>query len=217
MTESEEYPPDTSIRMVLIGANTDYFRTFNPTDAALPRPLSRLLQGSGRFHQPLGKTTLAMTQALQQILHCPYQGFTQHLYLESKALELLALQFAGLEVNSPPLRQSPLKDSDLERVQYARDILVQQVKTPPSLVELTHQVGLSDRKLKQGFRHLFGTTVSGYLCNYRLEQAQHLLHRPYITVAEVAAQVGYRNPEAFSTAFRRKFAVSPKAYQLKQR
>ncbi|NET51062.1 MAG: helix-turn-helix transcriptional regulator, partial [Merismopedia sp. SIO2A8] len=72
-------------------------------------------------------------------------------------------------------------------------------------------------KLKQGFRHLFGTTVFGYLCNYRMEQAQQLLHSPHITIAQVAVQVGYRNPEAFSTAFRRKFAVGPKAYQLRQR
>ena len=50
-----------------------------------------------------------------------------------------------------------------------------------------------------------------------MQQAQRLLHSPHVTVAQVAAQVGYRNPEAFSTAFRRKFAISPKAYQLRYR
>jgi AraC-like DNA-binding protein len=183
----------------------------------LPRPLQRLMQGSKRFHQPLGQMTLAMKQVLQQILHCPYQGSAQYLYLESKALELLALQFACLDADSSAPRQSTLKASDLERVQYAREILVQHLCNPPSLTELAHQVGLSDRKLKQGFRQLFGTTVFGYLRDYRMEQAQRLLYHPHMTVARVAAKVGYRNPEAFSTAFRRKFAVSPKTYQLEQR
>ncbi|MGP1387536.1 MAG: helix-turn-helix transcriptional regulator [Thainema sp.] len=63
---------------------------------------------------------------------------------------------------------------------------------------------------------MFGTTVFGYLRDYRMQQAQRLLRSPHATVAQVAAQVGYRNPEAFSTAFRRKFSVSPKAYQLRQ-
>jgi AraC-like DNA-binding protein len=59
--------------------------------------------------------------------------------------------------------------------------------------------------------------VFGYLRDYRMQQAQHLLHQSHMSVAQVAAKVGYRNSEAFSTAFRRQFAVSPKAYQLGQR
>ncbi|MEO0536320.1 MAG: AraC family transcriptional regulator [Cyanobacteria bacterium P01_A01_bin.123] len=214
LTESEEYPADTPLQMVMIYANANYFQGLNPTDNGLPHPLQRLMQGSRRFHQPLGKMTLAMSRVLQQILHCPYHGSGQQLYLESKALELLALQFAYLEADSPPPRQSTLKADDLERVQYARDILVQHLCTPPSLMALARRVGLNDCTLKQGFRHLFGTTVFGYLRDCRMAQAQHLLQQSELTVAQVAAQVGYRNPEAFSTAFRRKFAVSPKAYQL---
>ncbi|NEQ20893.1 MAG: helix-turn-helix transcriptional regulator [Microcoleus sp. SIO2G3] len=215
ITELEEWQPDEFTQVVIVSADLEYFGAPSPTTHSLPRSLQRLMQ-AGRFHQPLGKMTLAMSRVVRQILHCPYQGATQQLYLESKALELLALQFACLEDSSPP-RRSLLKDADLERVQYARDLLVQRLDSPPSLVELSHQVGLSDRKLKQGFRHLFGTTVFGYLCDYRMEQAQHLLRHSHITVAQAAAKVGYRNPEAFSTAFRRKFAVSPKVYQLGQR
>ena len=217
LTELEEYPAETTIQTVMIYAYPDYFQTLNPAKECLPLPLQHLMNRRGRFHQSLGKTTLAMTQVLQQILHCPYQGVAQQLYLESKALELLALQFTQLEADLLPPKQSPLSTSDLERVQYAKDILIQQFDTPLSLKELTYQVGLSDRKLKQGFRHLFGTTVLGYLYDYRMEQAQQLLHCSYMTIAEVALKVGYRNPEAFSTAFRRKFSISPKAYQLSQR
>ncbi|VEP18297.1 Transcriptional family [Hyella patelloides LEGE 07179] len=214
MTKFEQWRSNAPLQIVEIYANVDYFCNFSTTKNTLPRPLQILMQDSERFHQSLGKITPAMVQVLQQILHCPYQGSTQQLYLESKALELLTLQFACLEADSPTSSQRPLNPSDLERVQYARDILVKHLNNPPSLTELTHQVGLSDRKLKQGFRFLFGTTVFGYLRDYRMKQAQYLLHSHHITVAQIANQVGYRNPEAFSTAFRRKFGVSPKAYQL---
>ena len=216
MNEVELCQPDKFTQTVTISADLDYFQAFESADAGLPRSLQTLLS-KGRFHQPLGKLTLAMNQVLRQILHCPYQGMTQQLYLECKALELLALQFACLEAETAKPRRSRLKAKDLERVEYARELLQQQLDNPPSVLALSHRVGLSDRKLKQGFRELFGTTVFGYLRDCRMEQARSLLRHSHTTVAKVAAQVGYRNPEAFSTAFRRKFSVSPKAYQLGQR
>ena len=210
LIEFEEYPSNTPIQTVMICAPASYFQSLNP----LPRPLRHLLNARGRFHQPLGTTTLAMNQVLQQIINCPYQGPIQRLYLESKALELLAMQFVRLDANSTPSRQTPIKSADLERVQHARDILAQSVADSLSITELSRQVGLNECTLRRGFHYLFGTTVFGYLRDYRMEQAQRLLRQTDVTIAQVATQVGYRNPEAFSTAFRRKFSISPKAYQM---
>ncbi|MDV3351198.1 AraC family transcriptional regulator [Leptothoe sp. LEGE 181152] len=216
ITETEEWQAHIPTVVVIAWADLDYFRTFSPGDQALPQALQRLLKNGDRFHQPLGKTSLAMNRIVRQILDCPYQGMMQQIYLECKVLELLTLQLSCLEEASSVPKKVALTASELEQVEYARELLVQCLSSPPSLVDLAHRVGLSDRKLKQGFRHLFGTTVFGYLCDYRMEQAQHLLRHSHVTVAHVAARVGYRNPEAFSTAFRRKFAISPKAYQLGQ-
>ncbi|MEM8546230.1 MAG: AraC family transcriptional regulator [Cyanobacteria bacterium P01_H01_bin.119] len=216
MSEVEEWQPHKYTQMVMVYANLEYFQTFSATNNGLPRSLQSLTQ-AGRFHQPMGKMTLAMNQVVRQILGCPYQGVTQQIYLECKALELIALQFSDLEADATISNPSRLSAEDLDRVQYARELLVQHLENPPSPIALSHRVGLSSRKLKQGFQALFGTTVFGYLGSYRMEQAKLLLRQSNVTVAEVAAQVGYRNPEAFSTAFRRKFAVSPKAYQLNQR
>jgi AraC family transcriptional regulator, transcriptional activator of the genes for pyochelin and ferripyochelin receptors len=214
MTEYEQWQANSPIHVVMVYAPPEYFGNFNNTNGILPRPLQVLMGECKRFHQSLGQISPMMRQVLQQILCCPYQSITQQLYLESKALELLALQFICLEDDVSTSKQLLLKSRDLERVQYAKEILVQNLNKPPSLKQLTHQTGLSDRALQQGFRYLFGTTVFGYFHNYRLEQAQYLLHQPHATVGRVATQVGYRNPEAFSTAFRRKFGVNPKAYQL---
>ncbi|MEM9543260.1 MAG: AraC family transcriptional regulator [Cyanobacteria bacterium P01_E01_bin.42] len=217
LSEVEEWPAELSLQVVTISAGPAYFKTLNFEEGNFPQPLQGLLAGDTRqrFHQPLGKIAPAMGQVLQQLLCCPYQGAMQQLYLESKAIELFALQFAHwAECRQRSATAVNLRPEDIERLHCARDILLDNALHPPSLLDIAKQVGLNDYKLKRGFRQLFGTSVFSYLYDYRMQQAQQLLLDSNLSIAGVAAKVGYRNPEAFSTAFRRKFAISPKAYQL---
>ena len=218
-TEIEEWPADQLIYLVMVSVDIDYFSSFDASKTELSNPLHKLLKGDStqRFHQPLGQMTPLMRQLVQQILHCPYTGLMQQLYLESKVLELLASQFSAWTNEQQTTQSLWISPQDIEQLHQAKDILVKRAKHPPSLTELARLVRLNDRKLKQGFRHLFGTTVFGYLQDYRMQQARDLLHDPTLTIASVAATVGYKSPEAFCNAFRRKFSVSPKAYQLSQR
>ena len=58
----------------------------------LPRAVQNILEGKVvPFYFQAGRMNPAMNLSAQQILRCPYQGFTKQLYLESKLLELLAL------------------------------------------------------------------------------------------------------------------------------
>ncbi len=163
------------------------------------------------------RMSAVMSATVKQLLSCPYRGLSQRLYLESKALELVSLYFDHLLTSdgSPPA--ASLKADEVDRILAARDILLAQAANPPTLLDLARRIGLNDRKLKQGFRQVFGTTVFGYLHRYRMQQAQQLLLMPSATIASVAQNVGYRNTEAFSVAFRRTFEIGPKAYQMQQR
>ncbi|MGG6298054.1 helix-turn-helix transcriptional regulator [Leptolyngbya sp. AN02str] len=217
LVEVEEWQANEAIQVIMVYASADYFHAFHPDGSGLARPLQRLLEGdlSQRFHQPLGQTTASMNQVLQQILHAPYQGMTQQLYLEGKALELLALQFSQWSDDQPPKgRSRRLSADELERLHAARELLTQNLSHPPSLAEVSRYVGLSEYRLKQGFHELFGTTPFGHLHHHRMQLAQELLRNSNLSIAGVAARVGYCNPEAFSTAFRRKFGINPKAFQL---
>ncbi len=183
----------------------------------LPQPLQKAISGRDRpsYFQSASMTPL-MTATVRQLLQCPYQGLSQRLYIESKTLELIGLYFDQLLSNNRSQHQGAgLNREEVDRIHYARDIILSQIENPPTLLELAHRVGLNDRKLKQGFRQVFGTTVFSYLHQHRMEQAQQLLLMPGVTIAGVAQAVGYRSPEAFSVSFRRTFAISPKAYQLR--
>jgi AraC-like DNA-binding protein len=155
-----------------------------------------------------------MTTVLQQILHCPYQGMIKRAYLESKIIELLALVLdheVAIQQGDPP--KNTLKPEQLERVHYAKEILLRDLSNPPSLEELAHQAGLSEFMLRQGFRSCFDSTIVDMVRDHRLELAKQILAEQATTVAEVAYRVGYISVSYFSRAFKRKFGINPKAYQ----
>ena len=55
--------------------------------------MNQLLEGKDEiFYFNSGKTTPKMQVCLHQILNCPYQGATRQIYLEAKALELIAMR-----------------------------------------------------------------------------------------------------------------------------
>lgn len=166
--------------------------------------------------------TLAMQVAARRILQCPYRGMTKRLYLEGKALELLALVIAqereiGDGTPSTQTLKPVLKSDTIERIYHARDILRQRLDNPPSLMELARQVGLNECTLKQGFRQVFNTTAFSDLYEYSMQQALQLLETGDFKVEEVAKRVGYQNRSAFAVAFRRKFGVNPSEYRRSHR
>jgi AraC family transcriptional regulator, transcriptional activator of the genes for pyochelin and ferripyochelin receptors len=182
--------------------------------ALLPTELqTALAHPEEDWYQPLDTISPAIQLVLQQILNCPYTGSIQQVYLEGKALELIALQTSQW-LQLEPLRSHPrLKRSDVDRIHQARAIILRQFDNPPSLLELARAVGLNDCTLKRGFRQVFGTTVFGYLRQQRLNRARHLLQSTEMSILEVAHAVGYSHSGHFAAAFKREFGASPRAFR----
>lgn len=158
----------------------------------------------------MGVNTPAICTIIYQILNCPYEGLTRQLYLEGKVLELMALRLDQYIQNEPqPRQKSSSKSQERDRLHYAKEILIHNLEHPPSLLELSQQVGLNTRKLKEGFRREFDTTVFGYLHSHRMEQARKFMKEGQMTVAEVAYAVGYANRSHFAAAFRKRFGMNP--------
>lgn len=216
-TREIEVHPTGLLQNIRIRVESHLLRTLTAgQENSLPDMLKLLLEGDSvpLFHQDVGKMTSAMNLAVRQIMHCPYQGMMRRVYLEAKTLELIALQFNQLVETDQPTEYANLKRDECDRIYQARDILINNLHNPPYLIALAQQVGLNERKLKQGFRHVFGNTVFGYLHDYQMQQPLCLLLEEKMTVAGVAAKVGYASPTAFCAAFRRKFGINPKAYQI---
>lgn len=204
------------IYLVKIHTDINFLRTFSMGVESLPVKLLEVIEKekTQRFHQSLGKITPTMQLTLQQILNCPYQGMTKQMYLEGKTLELLAMQLGQWENFQEQLNiTKTLRLDDIERIYHAKEILIQNWDHPPSLQELTRQVGLNDYKLKQGFRQVFGNSVFGYLQQYRMEQAKQLLAQEELSIKGVAQRIGYASQSHFCYLFKRQFGISPRAYR----
>ncbi|MEH2081245.1 MAG: AraC family transcriptional regulator [Nostoc sp.] len=188
-------------------------------DRELPPELKSLIrQPDQEYCCRSGTATQAMQTVARQILQCPYQGIAKRMYLEGKVLELMGILVAQeVEIQNGNSKPLPLKPDVVDRVYHAREILLQKLDNPPSLIELARQVGLNDYLLKQGFRACFGTTAFSYLHHYRLEQAHQLLKTKNMKVSEVAKAVGFVNQSYFAAAFRKKFGLPPKEYQIQQK
>ena len=194
----------------------EILRSFTSTlDGELPKDLQHLIKSPSEVAYERDKSIQPlMTSVIQQILQCSYQGMVKRAYLESKTIELIALVLDHeIAIQQGEVTKGALKPEQLERIHYAKELLLRNMGNPPSLAELARQAGLNDLMLRQGFRQAFGTTVFGQLQAYRLDVAKQLLAEQDITVDQVAHHVGYASTTSFTKAFKRKFDVTPKAYQ----
>jgi AraC family transcriptional regulator, transcriptional activator of the genes for pyochelin and ferripyochelin receptors len=216
--EFEQYEAEKPFSILYVCLELEYIQSFQQEWSEISTMLQQVIQGAPgkRFHQSLGRMPKAIQTIVQQILHCPYSGVVKQVYLESKALELFAMQLSHYQDARQSERSSTLRSTDIQRLYQARELLQRQFDTPPSIAALAQQVGLNRRKLNEGFQQLFGTTPFGCLRDYRLEQARTLLLDSEESVELIMKQVGYRDRSHFATAFRKKFGVNPKTYQLQR-
>lgn len=80
-----------------------------------------------------------------------------------------------------------------------------------SLEEIAHYTGRSLATFKRDFKKISHLTPEKWLIKRRLEKAYELMKTGNRKVVEVYAEVGFRNPSHFSTAFKKEFGVAPTA------
>ncbi|TAN13612.1 MAG: helix-turn-helix domain-containing protein [Chitinophagaceae bacterium] len=76
--------------------------------------------------------------------------------------------------------------------------------------DLCKHIGVSRIQLYRKVKALLGCSVNDFILNKRLTKAKFLLSQKEIQVSEVAFKVGFSSASYFSTAFKKKFNVSPK-------
>ena len=98
------------------------------------------------------------------------------------------------------------------KIKQAKNIIITEMSNPPSLDELSKKVGLNLKKLKMGFKDLYGMPVFTFLFHYKMDHAKKLLSQNGNNVNEVALQVGYSTSSHFIVAFKKKFGITPKQF-----
>ncbi|MEM6830654.1 MAG: AraC family transcriptional regulator [Bacteroidota bacterium] len=149
-----------------------------------------------------------MMTLIHQILHCNRTGHFKRMFLESRVIELLLLQLEQISNHNCDVFCAANKQHE-EKIYAVREILSQQLTGDMTLHSLAQQVGTNEFTLKKGFKELFGTSVFGYWNQLKMQEARTLLVEGMMNVAEVSSRVGYKNPQHFSTAFKKHYGYSP--------
>ena len=80
--------------------------------------------------------------------------------------------------------------------------------------ELAHYTGRSLATFKRDFRKVSDLTPEKWLIRKRLEVAYALMKEGGRKVADVYAEVGFKNPSHFSTAFKKQYGIPPTAVSV---
>lgn len=80
-----------------------------------------------------------------------------------------------------------------------------------TLEELAHYTGRSLATFKRDFKKVSNLTPEKWLIRKRLEVAYRLIKEEHKKVVEVYAEVGFKNPSHFSTAFKKQYGIPPTA------
>lgn len=155
---------------------------------------------------PISPEILTILNNLKTANHT---GFCERLFLEAKVLELLMFQSSQFEQINEHTNLKQLKTEEMNRMLAVKEILLKHLDNPFSLRDLAHLVGTNEFNLKRNFKIAFGTTVYGYLNQYKMEMAKTMLLEKDITIAEIANKMGYTYPTHFSNAFKKYFGYLP--------
>jgi AraC-like DNA-binding protein len=138
-------------------------------------------------------------------------GPLRRLMMEGVVLQLVAVQAAAAAEQPLSRERGGLTARERRTVEEARQRLLA-MRKPPALGDLADAVGLSEKRLNNGFRQMFGATAFETLRNPRLEHARQALEEGAVSLKEVSFRVGYTHVSNFVHAFRARYNAAPRQY-----
>lgn len=156
----------------------------------------------------------AIAVILSQMINYNLHPSIKELYIKGKVYELISLYFN--KSSDADIEQCPfLVDEDnVRRIRKAKEIIIARMAEPPTLTELSEEIGLSLKKLKEGFKQIYGDSVFSFLFDYKMEYARKMLETGQHNVNEVGLKVGYSTASHFISAFKKKYSTTPKKYLM---
>lgn len=155
-----------------------------------------------------------MSMLLKQVRDYQGEGLAAHLFYEGKVAESVALI---IEWNKRKQQKRELKrrlsTQDIEEIEtvtlflndhYAQDIMIE---------ELTRIACMGATKLQSTFKQYNGCTITEYIQQRRMSQAEFLLANTDLNIGQIAKTVGYTKASRFAELFRKSTGLLPLEYR----
>tara|TARA_R110002167_G_scaffold360062_2_gene577432 strand:+ start:4625 stop:5590 length:966 start_codon:yes stop_codon:yes gene_type:complete len=192
--------------IVRINLSLSFFNQFLPEENKFKNFRKQIKKNrTGKLKRENYTITSKMHLIINEILNSERKGFYRKIHINAIVLELLLLQLD--QYNRGKLdERNPFEE---EKIIQVKEYLVKNYTRPLTLQFLSSKFGTNEFALKKGFKAVFGITVFGYIADLKMYKARELLSEKRLPVGEVSEIVGYKNPQHFSTAFKKKFGIRP--------
>ncbi len=196
--------------IVHFSVSPEYFIQFLPSNEMWAERLHTIIVKGKSF---LGDRSVqirrAQVAALQNVLHCPLKGRLGEMMMETAIVQIILLQLDSLFQRNECAARTDLSKRDIGLVHDLRDHLTKTFLEDHSLTDLARNFATNTNKLITTFKKVFGRSIFDYLQELRMDHARELLLEGDVQITEVARILKYKNPNHFSSAFKKHFGVSP--------
>lgn len=96
---------------------------------------------------------------------------------------------------------------------HVREIIAQRLAEGPSVESVAREMMTSTRTLRRQLQQE-GAAFREILDSVRADTAEELLRHSTLSISQISVRLGYENPPAFSTAFRRWHNLTPRDFRM---
>lgn len=169
-----------------------------------------------REREPVTLVDNVVVTLAQQLVSAASEPHPDDAYLATLGNAMLAQVRHVLDADGAPLALAGARGG-----QWLVHVAVQHVHAhldePLGVARLAALSGVGVTHFSATFRRLTGTTPHRYVLRARIERAAELLRMTTLSVAEIAATVGFAGQSHFCTAFGRETGVTPTQYRRRCR
>ena len=134
-------------------------------------------------------------------------------YLQLKVLELLFL-LQHYEPQERPAVPACFSGAYIKKIKAIKADITENRNGKLRLKDLSQKYGIGLTVMKDCFKAVYGKPIHAFQKEYKMQKAAQLLRDTEQSITDIAASIGYENPNKFSSAFKTMFGCSPREYRL---
>lgn len=205
-----KYHKDIPIRgmelMLVPGYFCNYLNLKYPDKFPDPRAAFLNIDGSSDFPELL--LLMRQIQAFQGV------GATAHLFYESKVAEAVSLILEKTTVSKTSYQvKRELSFEDIQNLDTVKSYIADHCAFDLRIEQLAKIACMSQSKLRYCFKRCCGCTLTEYIQNKRIAQAEYMLLKTDLQINQIAKAVGYNHAVHFSSLFQKSTGLLPEEYR----
>ncbi|XLS30583.1 helix-turn-helix domain-containing protein [Flavobacteriaceae bacterium M23B6Z8] len=164
-----------------------------------------------------GAYDLKMADEIGALREVKEKGMIRILHIQGLVYQILSSHIKMHDkLQTEEILETTLLKRELRTVRNLAKKISLEVAKPYSLDQLSLDSGLSQAKLQEGFKLLYGKTVTEYVRHARLEVARDYMVTTDMNISQIVYSVGLSSRSYFSKIFKEKYHISPSDFKNKR-